>query len=123
MIQSNISRSNISSMIMSSIWSNLEVWVAAIWFGVILVVGEGVEIGKILITGWGVGVGEILVLALGLRLTAIFVWIILVEWVEVEVWEILVWEILIVVKGVKVEVKLVGPILVAAVGAILVWLI
>ena len=100
---------------MSSIWSNLEVWVAAIWFGVILVVGEGEEIGKILITGWGFGVG-----ALGVRLTAIFVWIILVEWVEVEVWEILVWEILIVVKGVKVEVKLVGAILVAAVGAILV---
>ena len=56
----------------------------------ILVVGEGVEIGKILITGWEVEVGEISVLALGLRLTAIFVWIILVEWVEVEVYEILV---------------------------------
>ena len=53
---------------MSSIWSNLEVWVAAIWFGVILVVGEGVEIGLILVTRLGVGVGAISIVALGFRL-------------------------------------------------------
>ena len=48
---------------------------------------------------------------------------ILVHRVEVEVWEILVGEILIVGKGVRVEVILVGAILVVEVAAILVGLV
>ena len=58
---------------MSSIWSNLEVWVAALLFRVILVVGEGVEIRNILVIEWGVGVAAILVVLLGVWLAATFV--------------------------------------------------